>query len=86
MVFFRIKVSICKSGDCGLQTYQTVKILKRATTLEINTISAILFIHCYRQFLIYHPKAIILFLSLNCKSKHGVKSTTFPSFDSKTIS
>ncbi len=41
-----VTLSICKVGDCGLQTYQTVTILKRATTLEINTISPILYIHC----------------------------------------
>jgi hypothetical protein len=39
-------LSICKVGDCGLQTYQTVTILKRATTLEFTTISPILYIHC----------------------------------------
>ena len=41
-----VTVSICKVGDCGLQTYQTVTILKRATTLEITTITPILYIHC----------------------------------------
>jgi hypothetical protein len=38
---------ICKVGDCGLQNYQTVTILKRATTVEFTTISPILYIHCY---------------------------------------
>jgi len=41
-----ITFSICKVGDCGLQTYQTEKILKRATTLEFATNSPILYIHC----------------------------------------
>jgi hypothetical protein len=39
-------VSICKVGDCGLQTYQIVTILKRATALDFTTISPILYIHC----------------------------------------
>ncbi|WP_298938856.1 calcium-translocating P-type ATPase, PMCA-type [uncultured Dysgonomonas sp.] len=30
----QLTASICKVGDCGLQIYQTVTILKRATTLE----------------------------------------------------
>lgn len=46
-------VSICKVGDCGLQTYQIVTILKRATTLEITTISPILYIHCYALYFIF---------------------------------
>ena len=41
-----VTFSICKVGDCGLHTYQTVTILKRATTLEFTTISPILYIHC----------------------------------------
>jgi len=40
-----VTFSICKVGDCGLQTYQTVTILKRATTVEFTTISPILYIH-----------------------------------------
>src|SRR5690554_2240618 len=40
------RTSICKVGDCGLQTYQTVTILKRATTYEFTTIQPILYIHC----------------------------------------
>src|SRR5690606_28719488 len=35
--------SICKVGDCGLQTYQTETILKRATTVEFTTITPILY-------------------------------------------
>jgi hypothetical protein len=38
--------SICKVGDCGLQTYQTEMKLKRATTVEFTAISPILYIHC----------------------------------------
>jgi hypothetical protein len=41
-------IRICKVGDCGLQTYQTATILKRATTLKFTTISPILYIHCVR--------------------------------------
>ena len=39
-------VSICKVGDSGLQTYQTVTILKRATAVEFTTILPILYILC----------------------------------------
>ena len=38
--------SICKVGDYVLQTYQTQRILKRATTIKFTTISPILYIHC----------------------------------------
>ena len=41
-----ITFSICKVGDCGIQTYQTVKNFKRATPLEFTTITPILYIHC----------------------------------------
>ncbi len=33
-------------GDCGLQTYQTVMMLKRATALYFSTIPPILYIPC----------------------------------------
>ena len=46
LVKLGITLSICKVGDWGLQTYHTVTILKRATTLEFTTISPILYIHC----------------------------------------
>ena len=46
-----VTVSICKVGDCGLQTYQTAEKLKRATTVEFATISPILYIHCYAALL-----------------------------------
>ena len=36
-------------GDCGLQTYQTVTTLKRATAFEFTTITPILYIHIYTQ-------------------------------------
>lgn len=42
-----VTVRICKVGDCGLQTYQTVEKLKRATALDFTTIAPILYIHCY---------------------------------------
>ena len=42
--------SICKVGDCVLQTYQTVTKLKRATTLEFTIISPILYMQCYALF------------------------------------
>jgi hypothetical protein len=35
-----------QKDDCGLQTHQTVTTLKRATALEIITVSPILYIHC----------------------------------------
>ncbi len=41
-----LTVSICKVGDCELQTYQTDTILTRATPPEFTTISPILYIHC----------------------------------------
>jgi len=39
-------ICICKVGDCGLQTYQIVTILKRATAVEFTAISPILYILC----------------------------------------
>ena len=48
-----LTLSICKVGDCGLQTYQTVTKLKRAETVEFTTITPILYIQCYGQFLIH---------------------------------
>ncbi|MBZ0200770.1 MAG: hypothetical protein K8H86_12945 [Ignavibacteriaceae bacterium] len=54
--------SICKVGDCELQIYQTVTILKRATTLEFTTISPILYIHCYQPYFIQN-QSHHLFLS-----------------------
>lgn len=53
--------SICKVGDCGLQTYQTVEKLKRATTVEFTTITPILYIHCYASFLFFY---YLLFVNL----------------------
>ena len=52
----RTTLSICKVGDCGLQTYQTEMKLKRAATVEFTTTSTILYIHlCYRlAFLLVH--------------------------------
>jgi hypothetical protein len=48
MVFAKLPptLSICKVGDCGLQTYQTATKFKRATALEFTTTSPILYIHC----------------------------------------
>ncbi len=40
------RTSICKVGDCGLQTYQTEKMLNRASTVEITTILPILYMQC----------------------------------------
>jgi hypothetical protein len=45
--------SICKVGDCVLQTYQTVTTLKRAATVEFTTITPILYIHCCAFVLFY---------------------------------
>lgn len=44
-----ITVIICKIGDCGLQPYQTVTILKRAKTVEFTTITPILYIYILLQ-------------------------------------
>lgn len=49
-----ITLSICKVGDCGLQTYQAATILKRATTPKFTTISPILYIHCYVAFFFFN--------------------------------
>ncbi len=49
-------LSICKVGDCGLQTYQTAKKLKRATTLEFTTVTPILYIHCWATYLVLYIK------------------------------
>ena len=45
-LIWQVTFSICKVGDCGLQTYQTEMKLKRATTVEFTAISPILYIHC----------------------------------------
>jgi hypothetical protein len=39
-------VSIRIVDDFGLQTYQVTRKLKRATTVELTTKPAIIFIHC----------------------------------------
>lgn len=33
-------------ADCGLQTFQATERLKRAGTLDITAVSAIIFVHC----------------------------------------
>ena len=38
---------ICKVGDCGFQTNQTVTKLNRATATKFSTITPILYIHCW---------------------------------------
>ena len=48
----RTTVSIRIVADCVALSCQVTRKLKRATTLEFTTISAIIFIHCYRQFLL----------------------------------
>ncbi len=40
-----LMVSIYKVGSCGIQTYQTVTILKQATTVELTTITPVLYMH-----------------------------------------
>lgn len=40
-------------ADCGLHPYQVTRKLKRATTLEITTEPAIVFIYCCMPFFIY---------------------------------
>jgi hypothetical protein len=54
-----LTVSIRIVADCVLLSCQTEMKLKRATSLELTTDPAIIFIYCYGQFLIYHPKATI---------------------------
>jgi hypothetical protein len=45
-----ITFSIRIAADCVALSCQVTQKLKRATTFEITTISAIIFIHCYVQF------------------------------------
>ena len=52
--------SIWQVGDCGLQTYQTEMKLKRATTLEFTTFTAIIFIHCYQLGFILHFHFVVV--------------------------
>ena len=50
VVFFLrllVTVSIRIVADCVALSCQDTRKLKRATTLEITTVSAIIFIHCY---------------------------------------
>jgi hypothetical protein len=44
---FVLTFGICKVGDCGFQTNQTVTKLKRATATKFSTITPILYIHCW---------------------------------------
>jgi hypothetical protein len=48
------KVTFCIRivADCVALSCQVTRKLKRATTFEFTTDSAIIFIHCYRAFLI----------------------------------
>ena len=46
MVGNLLTVSIKTVADCGIQTYQATRKLKRATTLEFTAIPAIIFTHC----------------------------------------
>ena len=59
-----LTVSICKVGDCGLQTCQTDKMFKRATTVEFTTISPILYIHCYQLAVLFSLNLLFLILLL----------------------
>ena len=43
-----ITVSIRIVADCVPLSCQTTRKLKRATTVEFTTVSAIIFIHCYK--------------------------------------
>ena len=71
----RVTFSICKVGDCGLQTYQTVTILKRATTLEFTTNSPILYIHCYAVgFYLF-----VIFSNSSISFSHSLWSETYRS-------
>jgi hypothetical protein len=60
-----ITLSICKVGDCGLQTYQTVTILKRATAVEFTTITPILYIHCCMLVFILQSQSVSSFNKFN---------------------
>jgi hypothetical protein len=65
---FATTVSICKVGDCGLQTYQTVTILKRAKTAEFTTITPILYIHCCMLVFIVQSQTVLSFYKSNILS------------------
>ena len=54
-IFSHFMVSIRIVADCVALSCQVTRKLKRATTLEFTTISAIIFIHCYVLCIIYHP-------------------------------
>ena len=62
-----VTVSIRIVADFGLQNCQITRELKRVTTLEFTTITAIIFIHCYALlFIIYklHYLFQIVYLKL----------------------
>lgn len=46
-----LTASIFEGGDCRLQTYQTVAMMKQAAVIEFTTISPTLYIRCYSQIL-----------------------------------
>jgi hypothetical protein len=79
MVYFSkcyIKLSICKVGDCGLHTYQTVTVLMRATTIEFTSISPILYIHCYRVlFLVFQLILLSLLLISSLKDNQQINAS-----------
>ncbi len=50
----RLTVSIRIVADCVALSCQVTQKLKRATTLEFTTISAIIFIHCYALAFLFH--------------------------------
>ncbi len=58
-----VTVSIRIVADFGAQIFQFAMKLKRAKTLEITTISAIIFIHCYMPCLLISQKNISLEIS-----------------------
>jgi hypothetical protein len=45
-------------GDCVLQTYRTVTMLKRATALDFSTIPPILYIPCCKLVFIIQSQSV----------------------------
>ena len=68
-----ITVSIRIVAECGSKNFQFTIKLKRATTLEFTTISAIIFIHCYSlAFLIFFQDIFNLMPELKIYNKFRV--------------
>jgi hypothetical protein len=61
-----VTVSICKVGDCGLRTYQTITTLMRVTALYFTNITPILYIHCCKAYSI--SKRIFINIFSYCRT------------------